>query len=332
MKASNNLCFLQKIILLLVVALGMTGCEAMKVSKPIIPNDDFERLLVGRLDANYVGNDTCLALCHYHDKLRQDFEASTMGAQLSSKSGMPVVDCESCHGPGSLAIADLTPKRIEADAKMGKTTPCNYDTLLRLRDMPTAAQSLLCLKCHTANATFNLHNWNSGIHANAEVSCFNCHNIHAGSDLITNPKDIGAMCEKCHQNVQADFSMPSHHPIPENKMFCTDCHQPHGSINDKELKEESEKETCTRCHGEKEGPFVYEHADISEDCTICHNPHGSVNNNLLKVREPFLCLQCHSGHRNNPNSKPVYYPRCTNCHSQIHGTDLPSVGGGRFTH
>lgn len=332
MKAPNILSLLQKILLLLVIAFGLTGCEAMKASKPLIPIDDYERMLVGRLDANYVGNDTCLAKCHYHDKLRQYFEASTMGAQLSSKSGMPIVDCESCHGPGSLTIANLTPERIEADAKQGKVTPCNFDALIHLHDIPSAAQSLLCLKCHTANATFNLHNWNSGAHAGTDVTCVNCHNIHSGSDLITSPKDTSAMCEQCHQRVQADFSLPTHHPVPEKRLFCTDCHEPHGTIIDKQLKEATVKETCTRCHGEKEGPFVYEHADNTEDCTTCHNPHGSVNNNLLKVREPFLCLQCHKGHSN----QPYYNPRCTNCHSQIHGTDLPSVRdtypGGAFTH
>ena len=80
------------------------GCETLKASKPIIPMKEYEALIVGRLDANYVGTRNCLSACHVHDKIRTDFDASTMGAQLSRKSGMPTVDCESCHGPGSLAI------------------------------------------------------------------------------------------------------------------------------------------------------------------------------------------------------------------------------------
>jgi predicted CXXCH cytochrome family protein len=77
-----------------------------------------------------------------------------------------------------------------------------------------------------------------------------------------------------------------------------------------------------------------------EDCVTCHRPHGSVNNNLLVAREPFLCLQCHEGHRitsrtggnTSVESRRAFYSRCTDCHSRIHGTDLPSASGkGRFT-
>jgi DmsE family decaheme c-type cytochrome len=142
------------------------------------------------------------------------------------------------------------------------------------------------------------------------------------------------MCERCHEEVRVEFSLPSHHPMHEKKMLCTNCHESHGSSNEKLLKKASVKEVCTQCHAEKEGPFVYEHAENSEDCRTCHSPHGSVNNNLLKVAVPFLCLQCHLPHGPTDSArKGAYYTRCTDCHSQIHGTDMPSRSGkGRFTY
>jgi predicted CXXCH cytochrome family protein len=41
---------------------------------------------------------------------------------------------------------------------------------------------------------------------------------------------------------------------------------------------------------------------------------------------PFLCLQCHAGHTASTISgvKQLFTNRCTDCHSQIHGTDIPS--------
>jgi DmsE family decaheme c-type cytochrome len=261
-----------------------------------------------------------------------------MGAQLSQKSGMPLVDCESCHGPGSLAVEEITPEKVEADAKSGKQTACNYNSLIDLKNLPSPAKSLICLKCHTANASFNLHNWNAGSHAVNDVSCFDCHNVHAGPDLTVRTKELAGMCEKCHQEVMAEFALPSHHPIPEKRVFCTDCHAQHGTINEKQLKKDTVKQTCTQCHAEKEGPFIFEHADNMEDCRICHSAHGSPNNNLLTVPMPFLCLQCHTGHRTSTaastrETKGAFYTRCTDCHSQIHGSDLPSASGrGRFTH
>ncbi len=54
-------------------------------------------------------------------------------------------------------------------------------------------------------------------------------------------------------------------------------------------------------------------------------------NNLLILREPYLCQQCHTTHAivstTTTESKQAYYTRCTDCHSQIHGSDLPSASG-----
>lgn len=327
----------KKIGLIVFLLAAFTGCETLKSSKPIGSLRDYERLLAGSLEANYVGTDTCLSACHFHDKIRRDFEASTMGAQLSPKSGIPLVDCESCHGPGSLAIEGITPEKVAEDERAGKQTACDYKTFIDLGAIPPTAQSLLCLKCHTANATFNLHDWTAGEHAIADVSCSDCHNVHAGADLIVSPHDTAGMCGKCHQKVRAEFSLPSRHPVIEEKMFCTDCHNPHGTVTDGLLREDSVKATCGKCHVDKEGPFAFEHADLTERCTSCHQPHGSVHNNLLRASGAFLCLQCHSGHAtssaSSPESKGAFYTRCTDCHSQIHGTDLPSSSGrGRFIH
>lgn len=312
--------------------LFLAGCAALKASNPILPVKEYEKILAGRLDADYIGTNTCLSACHYHDKLRKDFEASTMGAQLSAKSGMPLVDCESCHGPGSLALENITPEIVEQDAKEGRQTACKHETMIDLQQLPPQAMSLLCLKCHTANATFNLHHWNAGVHAQNDVSCSDCHKIHKGPDLIVSPKETKDMCFKCHQEVRIEFSLPSHHPVPEQRVFCTDCHESHGGVLSEHLvRRLTIKEQCTQCHSDKEGPFVFEHADTAEDCSLCHTHHGSVNEKLLVVREPFLCLQCHEGHKVSDvtagQTKAAYYTRCTDCHSQVHGTDIPSAGG-----
>ena len=79
----------------------IAGCSAMRSAKPIIPVKDYEKLIAGRLDADYVGDRACLSKCHEHDQYKKYFDASTMGAQLSLESGLPLVNCESCHGPGS---------------------------------------------------------------------------------------------------------------------------------------------------------------------------------------------------------------------------------------
>ena len=325
--------------LLLFVFLGFAGCaKTFRSSKPIIPIPEYEKMLVGRLDANYIGTKNCLSACHYHDQVNLDFEASTMGAQMSGETHLPLIDCESCHGPGSMAIEGLTPEKVEADGRAGIQTPCDFKTLIDLKSLPAQAQSLLCLKCHSANATFNLHEWNAGIHAMADVSCFPCHDVHVSPDLIISPKETKNMCFDCHRHLEAEFLLPSRHPVMEGKSFCTDCHSPHGTFQDNLMRDESIRSTCVRCHGEYEGPYTFGHAGLMyEDCTVCHAVHGSVNNNLLLLSEPYLCLQCHAGHPTSSNpatgeTKAAFYTRCTDCHSQVHGTDIPSASGrGNFT-
>ena len=103
---------------------------------------------------------------------------------------------------------------------------------------------------------------------------------------------------------------------------------------------------CYDCHQNKEGPFIFEHEPVVEDCRLCHLPHGSVAEGLLTASEPMLCYQCHEMHfhaglksptepidvggteRENPwgadGMTVAFTSQCSQCHSQIHGTDLPS--------
>lgn len=305
-----------------------TDLGKLRVSRPIAPIQDYERFLVGNLEADYVGDENCLKSCHSHDKVARDFRLSVHGEQISAETGLPLVNCESCHGPGSLAIAKF-------DEKDGQKK-CDSKTLLPLDEFPAQAQAMLCLKCHSAASTPNLVNWNSSAHAMNDVSCFSCHKLHMGPQQKLGRHEQQEVCEGCHIKVKIEFSQFSHHPVPEHKMACTDCHDPHNSSNSTNLKGMQIKAVCTKCHMEYQGPFVYEHADVTEDCTNCHNPHGSPNNNLLAVNQPFLCMQCHPGHNSRSMSrwaldskemKQAFYTRCTDCHSSIHGTDTPSSDG-----
>jgi len=140
------------------------------------------------------------------------------------------------------------------------------------------------------------------------------------------------------------MNRPSHHPVPEGKMGCSDCHNGHGSVGPKLMKRDSVVETCYTCHMEKRGPFVHNHEPVGDDCSLCHNPHGTVTENLLKARPPFLCHQCHTPHggfipqllgsQATPNAATMTGKSttnltqgrgCLNCHTQVHGTNNPST-------
>lgn len=308
----------------------MGGCVALKPSKPLLPVAEYERMIVGNLNADYVGTDNCVAKCHAHDMITSYFRKSVHGEQRNRDNGLPLVNCESCHGPGSLAIA-----KIDANhARLGETgNRCDTSELIEIRRLPSPAQSLICLKCHSAASTPALAYWNTSVHALNDISCISCHNLHESPRQKVSREKMAELCFGCHPDVKAQFSLFSHHPVQERKVGCFDCHDPHGSPQLHMLKGVNLKDTCGRCHADKSGPFVYEHGDVTEICTNCHAPHGSVNRRLLSAAMPFLCIQCHNpGHRSVMSTSPstnkaLFANRCTDCHSSIHGSDTPDNRG-----
>jgi DmsE family decaheme c-type cytochrome len=122
-------------------------------------------------------------------------------------------------------------------------------------------------------------------------------------------------------------------PFREGKVTCTDCHNPHGTPNPKLLIESTTNETCYKCHAERRGPFLFEHPPVMENCANCHDPHGTTRPQMLKASAPRLCQQCHieARHPTTPQlatQRFAFNRGCTNCHSQIHGSNSPS--GVRF--
>jgi predicted CXXCH cytochrome family protein len=103
------------------------------------------------------------------------------------------------------------------------------------------------------------------------------------------------VCYKCHMDVRGQFNLPNHHPVPEGRMTCIQCHPPHKGIamagGSTQLT--SQEENCTQCHESQKGLFVFEHEAMRDGCTSCHTPHGSVNAKMLTERDANLCLKCH---------------------------------------
>jgi DmsE family decaheme c-type cytochrome len=268
------------------------------------------------------GADTCLG-CHNNVGVTGMFH--TRHAQPNDPRG-PFgnggLQCEACHGPGG------------AHVKAGGGPLAGMIDFGTKAAAPAVKQNAQCLACHQSNAA---HNWPTSAHAASDVACASCHTLHMAKDPVQVVATQVEVCTSCHQAQHTDLFKPSHHPLREGKMACTSCHSPHGSTAPAQLVRNTVNETCTACHTEFRGPFLWEHQPVAEDCSNCHDAHGSAQPALLKMRPPFLCQSCHegAGHPsilNTPQGLPggatpsalLLVGGCVNCHSQIHGSNHPS--------
>jgi DmsE family decaheme c-type cytochrome len=250
--------------------------------------------------------------------------------------------CITCHGP--------------SEAHAGKPSEVNRPDRMFTRKSPTpiADRNAACLNCHQKDAKRAL--WGGSQHEAADLACSSCHKIHTNHDNVLTRATQTDVCFTCHKEQRTQFARPSHHPIPEGKMSCSDCHNVHGSAGPMLVKRDSTNATCYTCHAEKRGPFVHPHEPVTEDCAICHNPHGSTVAAMLKTRPPILCQECHTPHVSGgvgavggqrgvfPPAAPGQFSSaitgttggknvvniwqgrsCTNCHTQVHGSNNPAA-------
>jgi DmsE family decaheme c-type cytochrome len=263
--------------------------------------------------SQYVGSETCKTC---HEDIYKVFDAGPHHKNDSDKRITPAVGqgCESCHGPG------------KEHAESGDVAK-----IISFKTLPSVKASQACLGCHQ-NSQEHI-NFQRSVHNDNKVGCTDCHSAHhpAVKDKLlkmAEPK----LCYTCHAEVKADFLKPFHHRVQEGLISCNDCHNPHGSFIAKQARSSPAQDAgCFRCHSEKAGPFVFEHAPVkTEGCVACHTPHGSSNPRLLKRSQTnLLCLECHT-FTVDPGAPPIpsfhnqaqKYQACTLCHTSIHGSNF----------
>ena len=276
----------------------------------------------------YIGSTVCKG-CHPDVTLNfyknAHFKSVASGAEPPERTG-----CEGCHGPARAHVEGMGNKAL----------------IRAFSTMPKKQVLEACLACHARDmARANIQR---SPHTAAEVVCTNCHSVHKSpTPKFLLAKQQNELCYTCHAPVRAQFSMPFKHRVNEGAMQCSDCHNPHGAfaadwrmgarprLVDQKLGNE---EPCLKCHSDKRGPFVFEHAVVRvEGCETCHNPHGSMNAKLLRRPVVFtMCLECHNGAGNGTfgaanggviiqssshNMLDPKYQRCTTCHVRIHGSN-----------
>ena len=276
----------------------------------------------------YAGSETCQT-CHediYNNLLKTPHGVVEKGTAAGPKGDWKEHACESCHGAGTKHTTSLSADDIRNPGKL-----------------PAAQVDQVCLGCHLNQSTHAGRIADS--HAKQGVSCVSCHKVHAdvGHALVARSTPaINQQCASCHLNVWASFQKPYGHKLAQNAMNCVDCHNPHGPAGKAAGQalmgriSAANEPGCFSCHGDKRGPFTFDHAPMRlEGCGACHEPHGSSNPRALAQHEVRLvCLECHAN-LPGPSAKnaamgvvpPAFhdlrsprYQNCSMCHQKVHGS------------
>lgn len=265
----------------------------------------------------YIGTEQCMAC---HEVQARGYDASAHSRIFDARTPAAARGCEACHGPGR--------QHLENPGKKG--------TLRIFNKIAPREASQACMTCHSRQEHAN---WQGGVHDARNVTCVDCHSIHAPKSEKGHLKgtSLVATCAICHRDQASKIQRASHMPVREGKMDCATCHNMHGSTNVSLLRTgNSATEFCVSCHAEKRGPFLWDHAPVRENCVTCHDPHGSSNDRMLVVKAPMLCQRCHNSRRTGhqsavydgaalaTNNLRIVNRGCVNCHSNIHGSNSPS--------
>ncbi|MBD3334903.1 MAG: hypothetical protein GF355_05255 [Candidatus Eisenbacteria bacterium] len=241
---------------------------------------------------------TCLGCHDGWEAHLDDPSQETITTPPELAAGEQYEVCGRCHvTPHQRAMATTDPHSLENLA----CTTCH-----KIHDNPSEHLTLddrddYCRECHAAaTAEFkrrSSHPLEAGI-----LRCTDCHDL-ASIESALGGQEFDWSCQECHPEFSGPF--PHEHPVVNEHLVegggCIECHEPHGSPNDRLLKQPGDG-LCNQCHGI---PPLHRtrHGGLAMglNCVDCHSEiHGSYEDSrfldpLLGTKLPADCYQsgCH---------------------------------------
>lgn len=227
--------------------------------------------------------------------------------------------CLTCH--------EKSPNRMhwagsQHESRDVSCTSCHNVHTHKDRMLSKASQSETCFSCHKTERA-QTHRISTHPLAAGKMGCSDCHNPHgsAGPKLMTK-ESIRDTCFTCHAEKRGPF-LWEHASATDD---CMNCHTPHGSTNQSLLKSR-QPWLCQQCHGDG-APHpgnVYSGANLPGGAVANVNNTGGVSGTTqLGALNPLTGARIT---QNNP-SVQMALRGCTNCHTQVHGSNHPA--GNRF--
>jgi DmsE family decaheme c-type cytochrome len=291
---------------------GRGGCLKNNLKYPFgLPVVSLLALLICSINAYAQDSSTCLD-CH------EDVAASLMNTPhelrtVPEGSASRGVACIDCHNGWQEHIGNPSRENIEKGSDLlplAETELCGRCHVTPHQAAMTAGDPhfnsrLSCSSCHTIHGNLNdnlvkedLDNYCVSCHSatameferrsahpleSGNIRCVDCHKL--GSSTTAEFKvGFDWRCQSCHEDQAGPFIYE--HPVVYNHLTeggsCTECHEPHGSVNDR-LMRQSGRTLCLQCHSVPAGHMT-NHSGLGSKfaCVRCHSEiHGSYSNWLF---------------------------------------------------
>jgi hypothetical protein len=203
-----------------------------------------------------------------------DFVSNSENKFTTIKTG---IDCERCHGPGSLHVQEKQAGTI-IDTSKGP----DY-SIVNPRRLPTELQNNVCQRCHL-----------QGIAVLNDGKTF--FDFHPGMKLsevmnVFMPEYEGAQ-DKMIMASHVERMKKSRCYVESGKMSCVNCHNPHVSV--KFTPRIQYLNACQSCHGKASGQKQCGETEAvratkNNDCVTCHMPHnGSIDIPHVAVTDHYI--------------------------------------------
>lgn len=205
-----------------------------------------------------------------HNALPQ-FVSGSQNKYLTVKTG---IDCERCHGPGSLHVQQKEAGNI-VDTSMGP----DY-TIVNPRRLSTELQNNVCQRCHlqgiaVLNDDKTFYDFRPGMKLSEVMNVF-MPSYQGGEDKMIMASHVERMkMSDCYVN--------------SGKMSCITCHDPHVSV--KFTPQEQYINACNSCHGDNDGCTETMEARMvqNNNCITCHMPkNGSIDIPHVAVTDHYI--------------------------------------------
>jgi Flp pilus assembly protein TadD len=216
----------------------------------------FEKGMNTRFDRSIEAE--CLT-CHNH------FPKQVVGSENKYKEMPRGIECERCHGPGSLHVKEKLKGNIIDTSKFA-----DY-TIVNPRHLPIDLQMDICQRCHLQGVAV-LNEGKSFYDFRPGMSLADIMQVYLPRFTDSHERFIMAS--------QADRLRLSPCYIQSGKLSCITCHNPHYDVKSREKNRYNE--ACLDCHKKGDKGFCSapepDRKLEDDNCVLCHMPRsGSID-------------------------------------------------------